>query len=552
MFILEKITSIGHLIGPFLLLLGVLIFIHEWGHFIVARICGVRVETFSIGFGPKIFQKKWGDTTYCLSIIPLGGYVKMFGDDITSEVPKEEQPESFIHQSLKEKIAIVAAGPIMNLIFAFGLFVALGAIGSPQTKPIIGDVDANTPAALAGFSYGDTITSVNNTKVKSWDQFQKELNSLQSQDNIRVDVKRLDGTSKEILSPLKSVDNINPMSNSKTMGSIEGLSPYKLSSIIALNFDSILHEKKIETLDRVKEVNGEKINSFFELKSKIQNTPSSKNLTLVIQNNSKEEKSVEIIATNTGSNWSLEGLGIKKPELFIGSVVKGSPAFQAGIKPGFQILKINSVELKSWMDLVEAVKNTQEGQKINFQVADLNQEVKNIFIAPEITEHLTQGGQVDRRATVGIRPGLEIIPPEAVYIKQKGTLNLFKFGVQKSIDWTMITLLGFKKLLFGEISHKTLSGVITIGQVARQSLTYGWAYFIQMMAIISINLFLLNLMPVPVLDGGHLLFYAIEGIKGSPVNLKTRLIAQQVGVVILMFLIVFTIFNDISRIVFSG
>lgn len=552
MFIIEKILSVGHLIGPFLLLLGVLIFIHEWGHFIVARICGVRVETFSIGFGPKLFSKKWGDTTYCLSIIPLGGYVKMYGDDINADIPKEEQSESFIHQTLKEKIAIVAAGPLMNLFFAFALFVALGAVGSPQTKSSIGDVDENTPAFLAGFKYGDTVTSINGVKIKSWDKLQKELNSLQAEENVRINVKRADGESEEILAPITSSPNVNPMSKFETMGTIEGLSPYKISSIIGLNYSSKLFSKGLTSLDRVTEVNGKKVNSFFELEKEISNADNSSSLNLSYKKFNTTEESSLSIEPNLEESWTVENLGIKKPELFIGSVVDGSPADQAGLKPGFQILQINSTPLKGWTDLVDAVKNTQEDQKINFQVADLNQQVRNIFIAPKITEHLTQSGQVDKRSTIGVRPGLEIIPPETVYIKQAGVVNLFKFGVQKSVDWTVITLLGFKKLLFGEISHKTLSGVITIGQVARQSLTYGWSYFIQMMAIISINLFLLNLMPIPVLDGGHLLFYTIEAIKGSPVNLKTRLVAQQIGVVLLLVLIVFTIFNDISRIVFSG
>ena len=173
-------------------------------------------------------------------------------------------------------------------------------------------------------------------------------------------------------------------------------------------------------------------------------------------------------------------------------------------------------------------------------------------MTPNQTELLTATGQIEYRPTIGLMPGLEYLPPHTLLKKTVGVGNLFAYGVERSGFWIKVTLSGFKKLLTGEVSHKTLSGVISIGKVARDSLDIGWAYFIKMMAIISINLFLLNLFPVPVLDGGHLLFYFVEIVKGSPVSLKTKLIGQQIGVVVVLSLVVYTIFNDVSRIIFSG
>jgi len=546
-FLLSKLS----LVGPFFLLLGVLIFIHEWGHFIVARMCGVRVETFSLGFGPKLLKWKWGETDYCLSAIPLGGYVKMFGDGTEEDpLPEAEHKHSFNHQSVWERIAIVSAGPLMNLIFAFILFVGMGAFGTPEVSTKIGDVSKDSPAFASGLRSGDTITKVNGTKVVYFTEFTKKISAMQDGSNARLQVATLDGKENSILVPVKIKKNNSPLSTAKYVGVVEGLNLIQASSKVGIDFSSSLLKRGAKSIETISRVNGNNTKTLQDLKREIAKADPNKDLILSFQKNKGE--SIDLSVTkNTDSHWTFENAGLVLPELLIGQVRKGSPAEKAGLSNGDQLLSINGKELKEWPLLVDEIKSTAKNESATIEIGNLGGR-KTLTVTPNQTEIITPTGQIEYRPTIGLAPALEYLPPDTALKKIVGASALFSFGLERSFYWIKITLSGFKKLLTGEVSHKTLSGVISIGKVARDSLDVGWSYFIKMMAIISINLFLLNLFPIPVLDGGHLLFYFVEVAKGSPVSLKTKLIGQQIGVVLVMSLVVYTIFNDFSRIIFSG
>ena len=175
--ILAKFQAVLSGFGPFIILLGFLIFVHELGHFLVAKWCGVRVEVFSLGFGKKILQFKRGGTNYCISLIPLGGYVKMFGDELGAKIEKEDIPFSFTHKKLWQRFAVVLAGPLMNFFFAIFIFTAVGLLGEDVRRPVLGDVSENTLAYKAGFRSGDEVQAINSTPVKTWDQLQEALDS---------------------------------------------------------------------------------------------------------------------------------------------------------------------------------------------------------------------------------------------------------------------------------------------------------------------------------------------------------------------------------------
>lgn len=544
-FILSKIGSVG----PFFLLLGVLIFIHEWGHFIVARMCGVRVEVFSIGFGPKLFSWTWGDTRYQLSIIPLGGFVKMYGDGSEDLIPAGYRSESFIHQNIFEKIAIVSAGPLMNLFFAFFLFLILGKMGPPEVGTSLGDIKTGTAAHRAGLRYGDSISSVNGVNILYYEEFTKELSRLQDGANARLEIQKSNSDIVSLLAPVTIKKNTNPVSDLKLIGFIEGLSLSKESSKVGVDYRSNLLKNGFSSVISITAINSTPVESLHELKKVILATPANQDLIISIKKGAKNITKRTV--TSNGNAWTFTSAGLVSPELMIGQVRRGSPAEVSGLKAGDQILKLNGRRLTSWTHLVETIKSTTKGQSSNFTVADQNGP-RVLSVTPEQTELLTATGQVEYRPTIGIAPGLEYLPPKTIIRKFTSTKELVVYAKQESVRWVKVTLSGFKKLLTGEVSHKTLSGVISIGKVAKDSLDIGWSYFIKMMAIISINLFLLNLLPVPVLDGGHLVFYFIELVTGSPVGVRTRLIGQQIGVVMILSLVVYTVFNDVSRILFSG
>jgi len=546
-FLLSKLS----LVGPFFLLLGVLIFIHEWGHFIVARMCGVRVETFSLGFGPKILKWKWGETDYCLSLIPLGGYVKMFGDGTEEDpLPESEHSKSFNHQSVWERIAIVSAGPLMNLIFAFILFVSMGFFGAPEVSTQIGDVKKDSPAFSSGLRSGDTIVKVNGSEVEYFQGFTEKISAMQNGSNARLDVVSVDGSNKTVLAPVKIKENKSPLSTSKYVGIIEGINLIQASSKVGIDYRSPLRQQGANSVETISRVNSFKTKTLKDLNAALAKADPTKSLILSVQKNKGESIDFKV-SKNSPQPWTFENAGLVKPELMVGQVRSGSPALDAGLSEGDQILSVNGKSLSEWPLLVEEIKGTSKGASATLVVGNKEGQ-KTIVVTPNQTEILTATGQVEYRPTIGLAPALEYLPPATKLKKVTGAADLIAYGVERSGYWISVTLAGFKKLLTGEVSHKTLSGVISIGKVARDSLDIGWSYFIKMMAIISINLFLLNLFPIPVLDGGHLLFYFAEVVKGSPVSLKTKIIGQQIGVVLVMSLVVYTIFNDFSRIVFSG
>ncbi|MBX9767285.1 MAG: RIP metalloprotease RseP, partial [Bdellovibrionales bacterium] len=194
-------------------LLGILVFVHEMGHFLVAKYFGVRVEVFSLGFGKKLYKRKYGDTEYCLSLIPLGGYVKMYGDDPTADVPENMKKVSFLHKPVGQRIWIVLAGPLMNLFFAILLFSLIAVVGEEMPKPIAGDISPMTEAAKAGFESGDLIQKINGTPVKTWDEFKKILHSI-GEGTAKISVERFATKEvKEISAPTKMIPNDNVLSS---------------------------------------------------------------------------------------------------------------------------------------------------------------------------------------------------------------------------------------------------------------------------------------------------------------------------------------------------
>jgi regulator of sigma E protease len=473
----------------------------------------------------------------------------MYGDGTEDIVPKAYHSESFNHQSLSEKIAIVSAGPLMNLFFAFILFILLGTMGPPEVAPYIGDVDPQSTAYRVGLRNGDTIQKVNGTPVKYYEEFVKEISRLQNGANARLEVLRKNGTLENVLAPVVVEKSTNPISTLKNTGRIEGVNLLRKSSKVGIDYRSNLRSAGFSPLVEITSVNSTDVKTLYELEEAIKNTPSDQNLVLKAKN--EEGKKVTAAVESNGQAWSLKTAGLVKAELMIGQVRRRSPAAKAGLKSGDQILKIDGTDLKEWGNLVETIKSKKKEESALLVVADKNG-TRDVRVTPSRTELLTADGQVEYRPTIGVAPGLEYLPAKTLERSFESFSGILSYAKNQSIRWVRVTLIGFKKLFTGEVSHKTLSGVISIGKVAKDSLDIGWTYFVKMMAIISINLFLLNLFPIPVLDGGHLLFYFVEFVKGSPVSMRTRLIGMQIGVVLILSLVVYTIFNDFTRIVFSG
>ena len=533
---------------PFIILLGILIFVHEFGHFAVARWCGVRVEVFSLGFGKKIFQFKRGDTVYSISLIPLGGYVKMFGDEIGKDISEEDKAVSFLHKPVAQRIAIVLAGPLMNLFFATLLFWLLAWSGEIRKAPIVGDLKTDTVAFLAGLRPGDKIIEINNQPVPSVEDLPKILLPFIGK-TVSVEVERTGFIANPTIElPVTEIDNPNPIALQEKIGHIEGLSFLSFAPIIGVRGGTMAEKLGLRTGDKIESINGYTLTYFRQIESKLMTLQGQITHWKVTRTGETGKvESLELSFTVPPENaTSLSSFGIEVPELYLGQVIPGTPADRAGLKKYDRLLSLNNKPLKTWEDVLDIIKNYQEPNPLMVEL-ERNGERLTVAIQPEEKELLSVTGKSENRKIIGIATLVQMVGPETIKWSYSGWSSVSR-SIYRAYEVSMMTVLSFVRLIERRISPKTIGGVLSIGQVASESFQMGWEYFLNMMAVISINLFVLNLLPVPVLDGGHLLFFTLEAIRGAPLSMRKMEIAQQIGLALLLGLMSFALFNDFSRI----
>lgn len=427
----------------FIVVLGVLIFIHELGHFAIAKWKGVGVEKFSLGFGPKLVGVKKGETEYLVSLLPLGGYVKMTGEAPGDEVPEEEANKSFAKKPVTTRAAIVAAGPVMNLILAAVLFPVIFMIGiqipSYLERPVeVGYVSEGGIGDKAGMKKGDVITSVNGKPVKTWEEF---LEIIDFAKELNLDIARKGGDISLSLTP------------------------------------SVSRE------------------------------------------------------TGEGSAGIFPVI-----EPVIGKVSDGYPAKEAGFKPGDRILSIDGREITHWAELEQIIRKSNA--KMRFLVARDDGTV-GIDVTPARNKEIP-----DKTVyMIGIARKMDTVT------RRYGPLKAVPKGFEAAFDMGARLFLVIKGLVLGKYSLKTLGGPLMIAQYAGEAAKAGVADLLTLIAFLSLQLGIINLFPIPVLDGGHIFFFCIEVVKGKPLSERFMTIAQQVGVALLVALMLLVTYNDIFRII---
>ncbi len=540
-------------VGPFFLLLGVLIFVHEFGHFIVAKYFGVRVEVFSIGFGKKLFQRKRGDTNYCISAIPLGGYVKMFGDDPSKEIDESQKKYSFLHQPLVPRMLIVLAGPMINLVFAVFIFAVVAMVGENLPAPIVGDLNVSSAAQKAGFKSGDKILKINDKQVVSWIDISKKIKS--SPDKLlNFEVSRAGSLTKLSATPQWG-DNDNIISYDERVGVIEGFTLRSEAALVGVsNSASTAFKANLPTVSLIEKINNIDIKFYRDIAPALKNNIGKPlNITFkdYLNKDNPASKTVEInswgLDINTSDSEALKAFGFDHPGLYLAAIKSSSPADNAGLKPGDKLTALNGNPLESWDQILNNVKGFKsDSGDIKFSILRQGKPL-TLAIKPEMTSVMTAKGQEEQRFTIGIVPALGYVSGGSVFIRTLNPATALWKGVTQSYRWTVLTVMSFVRLIQNKVSPKNIGGIIAIGRVASESFAIGISAFLKMMAIISINLFILNLLPIPVLDGGHLVFFSIEALKGAPLSLKKMEMAQTVGMVLLMTLMVFALFNDVTN-----
>ena len=453
--------SLLHTVAAFIVALGVLIVVHEYGHYLAARLCNVRVLRFSVGFGRPVATWRLGRdaTEWVVAAVPFGGYVKML-DEREAPVEPGQAHRAFNRQSVGKRILIVAAGPTFNFLFAIALYAGLFMHGLPEARPVLGEPVAGTLAYAAGLRGADTVRAIEGAPIATWQELRwRVLQGALQRETLRVEVASANGNLSSHVLDLRGVRS---------------------------------EDVENDALERI-------------------------------------------------------GLRLHRPALepVIGRIVAGSAGERAGLRAEDRVTHADGRQVTTWEQLVQSVR-ARPGQALRLTVQRAGSEL----VLEVLPDAVTENGE--RMGRIGAAPQ---IPPESadriVVRVSYGLLESLAKATVKTWDISVFSLRMLGKMLLGEVSWKHLSGPVTIADYAGQSAQMGWISYATFLALISISLGVLNLLPIPLLDGGHLMYYAIETIKGSPVSERAMEFGQRVGLALLLVMMAFAFYNDLNRL-FSG
>lgn len=442
-------------LAAFIVALGVLITVHEFGHFWVARRCGVRVERFSIGFGKALWRRtdKQG-TEFVIALIPLGGYVKMLDERVEPVIP-ELRHTAFNNKTIGQRAAVIAAGPVANFLFAVFAYWLVFIIGVPGVRPVVDEITPNSIAASAQIAPGMELKAVDGIETPDWDAVRLQL-----------------------------IDKIGD----------------EQTTVSVAPFGSDSRQQK----------------------------------TLDLRNWAFEPDKQDPVAS----------LGIQprgaQIESVLAEVQSGSAASKAGLQAGDRIVKVDGQAITQWMTFVTLVRDnpgTPLALEIERQGTPLS-----LTLIPD-----TKPGSGKDEGFAGVVPKVIPLPDEYKTVRQYGPLDAAVEATDKTWQLMKLTVSMLGKLITGDVKLNNLSGPISIAQGAGMSAEFGLIYYLMFLALISVNLGIINLFPLPVLDGGHLLFLAIEKLKGGPVSERVQDFSYRIGSILLVLLMGLALFNDFSR-----
>jgi len=444
-----------HSLLSFIVAIGILVTVHEYGHFWVARKMGVKVLRFSVGFGKPLF--KWvgkDETEYVIAAIPLGGFVRMLGEQ-DDEITDENRHLAFNHKPLKAKAAIVVAGPLFNFIFAIMAYWLMFVVGVPGQIPQIGEIIPESIAAKAGMQADEVIMQVNGNKTPIWSV-----------------------TNSELLDAVLSGDEI---------------------TIKTLTENNAQRQYRIHITDRT---------SLLDERGLITN------------------------------------IGIKawRPPVWLGDIQLGSAAESAGLMREDRVLAVDGEPVKNWSDWVAYI-SARAGTAIEVEIKRAG-EIQLIPVTPRAVTN--DDGKIIGRIGVG-RFIPDTLRTQHLSEVKYGPFSAIGHAVIKTWEFSALTVRMLGKMITGEASHKNISGPITIAKYAGIAASLGWLEYVRILAIISISLGVLNLMPIPMLDGGHLFYYVIESVRGGPLSDQAYAAGQQIGIIFLLLLMSLAFYNDFSR-----
>jgi regulator of sigma E protease len=534
----------------FVVLLSVLIFVHELGHFLVAKACGVRILKFSLGFGPPIgigrFRLTWkrGHTEYVVAWIPLGGFVKMLGE----HHDEEEDPEVCAHpeetlgaKPLWQKLAIVFAGPVMNLALPVLIFVGMQAVGLPGADAVIGLVEAGSPAEAAGLLPGDRVTALDGEPVRWWREVANALRASPGRE-LELSYER-EGRSASLRLAVEAREGFSEYGEPAEVG-WAGLGHSRPSALLGiLDPRAAGRAAGLRSGDLVTAVAGRPIEDWYGLRDAYAEAEAGGSVPFEVKRGLGTEP--ETLRVEVPGLGSLAALGVVRATALISEVEPGSPADRAGLEKEDLILECDGEPVTYFASFARAV-STSQGRAIPLVYAR-DGELHRIVIAAEPIATDTGFGVEETRYRIGIRGSEALVVGSIATDRERNPFVSFPRAVEMTVDITRVFMVGLGKLITGEVSSRNLAGPIGIAQIAASAFERGWEPYLRIMVLISINLGILNLLPIPVLDGGQATLFLVEGIKRSPLSLRTKLAVQQIGITVLVLLMGLAFWNDLSR-----
>ena len=537
----------------FAIVVSVLIFVHELGHFVWAKVFGVKVLMFSIGFGPKILRFRGKETEYCIGILPLGGFVKMLEENRQEPVLPEDKSRTFEAQPLYKRAIIVIAGPAMSLFFPVLLYVSVFTGQSEFSPPTVGVV-LGGHAAAGKLQPGDRVLEINGVHITTFAELQRTVRKNPGRE-LKLKVFRDNQYVEISVTPDERIEE-RALGIVDRVGSI-GVGPHRPSAVVGISdTGSPAYRGGLRTFDLITEIRGQPVATYADLE-KLLSENRGETVPVTYLRPTRVEAALGTLGDlyvyesglaaltpeSTGADLK-DRTGMELADLYVADVDSGSPEERAGLRPGDRIIAVDDVEVSNWLMVEQRI---QAAAPQDHRVTWLRNDERMSAGIP-----LYRNGVADHEsvATAGPTSGMRNWAPR---VPERTVLrpSLFRFAVPSALDETMdvirFIVVGITQIAKGELSLSTIGGPITVYDVIVQERKKGASYLLWAMAVISINLGLINLLPIPALDGGHLCFLGIEAVSRKPVPLRVRELASLFGLIVLVVLMGLAVKNDVEK-----
>lgn len=537
----------------FVVLVGVLVLVHELGHFVWAKYFGVRVLTVSIGFGPRIAGFRRGDTEYVISLLPLGGYVRMLGDNPRDEVAPEERARSFAAQSLWRRFLIITGGPAMNLTFPVLLYFIVFLGDTQLTPSVVGIVFPNRPAA-GKLEPGDRVVAIDGSPIATFDEMSRVVEASQGLP-LRFEVERGGKRVETTITPV-AADKELPLDIARRVGRI-GVMPNHPTAVVGVSSPASAAEAaRLRTFDVVVAAAGRPVGRWIDLERALAGNPGSLVPVTYLRPTPVPdalgglaeidvyEPRVATLTPDPGEGSAVARAGLEPADLYVNHVRAGSPEHAIGLLPGDRLLELDGRPIQLWATFLEDLR--VGGGKTHVVRWRHSGEEHTARLVLERQQGVTEEGQRYDRYVVGIRNWLptRVDPPVP---NPHPLAYAARQAVRATLDVVELTVFSVVRLVQGRLSVKTIGGPLAMLEYAGSAAREGALNYLTLMAFISVNLGLLNLMPIPLLDGGQLVFVFAETIARRPPSLRIREYAHIAGLALLLALMTLAFKNDIER-----